>query len=378
MGARKALVIGGGIGGLAAAIGLRRAGWEVEVFEAAPEMREVGAGLSIWINALKAMDRLGLRHLAPSAMPDGPSGFWTPAGELLSGMDAAEMRSRHGEMMAVVHRAELQAGMLDALGREHVRAGVRLVRFDQDPGGVTAIFGDGSEARGDVLIGADGIRSVVRSQLHGPEAPRYAGYTAWRAVVPFAHDRLKAGETIGRGARFGRVAMAGGRVYWFATQNAAEGGRSPDGEKAELLRVFAGWHAPIPQLIAAAPEESILRNDIHDRPPLAKWGAGRVTLLGDAAHPMTPNLGQGACQALEDAVALARALGESTDVEAALARYEEIRRPRANRFVRQSRALGRVLQWRNPAAVGLRDALFRHALPRLQPRQMAEMAAYEP
>jgi len=171
--------------------------------------------------------------------------------------------------------------------------------------------------------------------------------------------------------------MTQDRVYWYATSNAPEGERKPGNEKAGLAKIFKGWHTPIESLIDATDESAIFRNDIYDRPGLNKWGEGRVTLLGDAAHPMTPNLGQGACQALEDAVVLARCLSGSPDTASALADYETQRIPRANWFVNQSRQVGTIGQWQHPIAVTLRNALIKLLSPRMQERQLERIVRYE-
>lgn len=192
-------------------------------------------------------------------------------------------------------------------------------------------------------------------QLFGNVAVRYAGYTAWRAVVKAKVEPV-IGETWGRGQRFGIVPMAGGRVYWFAVRNAPEGERDPaGGAKRSLAELFRGWPRPIEELIAAAQEESILRNDIYDIDPLPSFVRRRVVLLGDAAHAMTPNLGQGACQAIEDSVVLAALLQSKAPIEAALADYDRRRRARTRSIVLWARRLGRVAQWENPALCILRD-----------------------
>jgi 2-polyprenyl-6-methoxyphenol hydroxylase-like FAD-dependent oxidoreductase len=207
--------------------------------------------------------------------------------------------------------------------------------------------------------------------LFGREKPTYSGYTAWRAVVKFtATEQLLPGETLGRGARFGQMPLSNRRVYWYATKNAPEGERSMHGEMAVLRQTFHGWHAPIEALINSADESLILRNDIYDRPALSEWGEGRVTLLGDAAHPMTPNLGQGACQAIEDAVALGRALQENKDAAAALRAYEARRIPRANEIVKRSRQVGRIGQWQNPLAVWTRNFLMKSFGAKMQAKEI--------
>jgi 2-polyprenyl-6-methoxyphenol hydroxylase-like FAD-dependent oxidoreductase len=371
----RAIVIGAGIGGLSAGIALNRAGIDVEVYERADELKEVGAGLSLWANAIHALELLGLGEaLRFFSHAYAVAGIRTPPGDILSA-PSPDLERTLGVLCVVLHRVELQEMLLGALGAERVRLGARCERFSDDHTSVTAEFSDGRRARGDVLIGADGLYSVVRSQLHGRRPPRYAGYTAWRSVVPFDTAQVRASESLGFGARFGMVPMGGNRVYWFATENTPEGGRKPD-EKAHLQRLFRCWHQPIEALLEATPRSAILRNDIYDRPVLRQWGRGRVTLLGDAAHPMTPNLGQGACQALEDAVVLARCLQPDHDPVAALRVYERQRIPRANTIVNRSRRVGAVAQWRHPLAVSLRNALVSRVPPEAQARQLSKVIAY--
>ncbi len=346
----KAIIIGGGIGGLTAALALRRPGCEIEVFERAPELGEVGAGLSLWSNALAALDRLGVMEPLRSRGVSGQTGaFRTPEGDVLLEMHAGPLGTAPEGIILLLHRAELLGVLLDAAEHDSVRVGARFVGLEKDATGVTAHFADGREARGDLLVGADGLRSAVRAALFGPHPPRYGGYTAWRAVTPFDVDHLTPGETWGRGRRFGQWGMAGGRAYWYATQAVPEGqGDPPQGRKQGLLDLFRGWHGPIEALIAATDEAAILRNDVYDRPPLRAWSVGRVTLLGDAAHPMTPDMGQGACQAIEDAVVLADCLAGSGDVSPALRAYEDRRIPRTRRVVRESRRAGTIAQRRFP------------------------------
>ena len=374
---RKALVIGGGIGGLATAIALIQIGFEVEVFERFAELHDVGAGLSLWANAIRALDYLGLGNAVRAlALPETAGGIHTPAGKLLMRTSNAQLQAKFGDLSVMVHRAELHDMLRMALGRE-IRLGMECVAVEEQSQGVRVRFRNGQEAQGDLLIGADGLHSQVRTHLHGPQPPRYAGYTAWRGVVPFAANQLHPGETWGQGARFGQIPMPGNRVYWFATHNAPPGQRSPDGEKAALLRIFGQWHAPIRALVEATPETAILRNDIYDRPPLKSWGRGCLTLLGDAAHPMTPNLGQGACQALEDAVVLAKQLRGTADIVTALRTYEAVRIPRTSMLVQQSQRIGWVGQWENAAAVAIRNFLVKHLLAQRQYQQLAPLVGYE-
>jgi 2-polyprenyl-6-methoxyphenol hydroxylase-like FAD-dependent oxidoreductase len=373
------LIIGGGIGGLTAAIALRRAGFDAEIYERVDELREVGAGLSLWKNALTALDAIGLGDpIRQLSAPYLDAGLRTWDGRVLATPSMETLSRRFGEVAIVVHRATLQTLLADAAGRDRIHLGKTCVAIEQDVRLVTATFADGTRVSGDALVGADGLHSVVRKTLHGDVAPAYAGYTAWRSVVEFDHQQLRTGESWGPGRRFGQIPMAGGEVYWFATHNTPAGGRAAGGEKAELLRLFAGWHHPIEPLIEAAPEAGIIRLDIHDRPPLTSWSVGRVTLLGDAAHPMTPNLGQGGCQAMEDAVVLARSLRESADVVSAWRDYETRRIPRTRAVVEASRRFGALGQWEQPIAIWVRNALVSRLAPKLQIRQMAAIIGHEP
>ncbi|HXY33736.1 MAG TPA: FAD-dependent monooxygenase [Planctomycetaceae bacterium] len=372
----KALVIGAGIGGLATAVALQRAGWKIEVFERAPQLAEVGAGLSIWQNALVALDRIGLlESLRAMSVEEQTGALRTPSGEILLVMKAGTTGTAYGGIVLLLHRAELLNALHRAAGPHVVRTSAQCVGLRQDAASITARFEDGHEARGDLLVGADGLRSVVRSALFGATPPRYGGYTVWRAVTRFDHARLTPGETWGRGRRFGQWGMNGGRVYWYATETVAEGRADPaEGRKQGLLKLFCEWHEPVESLIQATDESAILRNDVFDRPALRRWSVGRATLLGDAAHPMTPDMGQGACQAIEDAVVLADCLNPCCDVVAALRAYESRRMPRTQRVVRESRQAGTIAQWSNPIACRFREALLRSRfIARKQAAQLAWM-----
>ena len=379
----KALVIGSGIGGLTAAIALRRAGIEVSVFERAGELKEIGAGLSLMANATKALNGLGLAGvLRGTGEPITVAEIRRWQGDVLSRVPAWRLAEKVGAGSAAVHRADLQKTLEWELGDEEITLDAQCVGFEQDDGGVRAFFADGVERGADLLVGADGLRSTVRQGLLGDGPPRYAGYTAWRAVVSPEDGLVPAGQALevwGRGVRFICARVGQGRVYWAATKNAPEGERDASGmaAKNEILRLCAGWLEPVEALVSATDEADILRTDIYDRDPVrGRWGRGRVTLLGDAAHPMTPDMGQGACQAIEDAVALAERLKAARGVEAALAAYEKGRARRTAAIVRGSRRMGRVAQLRNPLACRLRDAAIRAVPARVQMRQLEAMVGH--
>lgn len=364
----RILIIGCGVGGLTAAIALRRAGIDAELYEQADALREVGAGIGLASNALRAFDVLGLGSAIRSESVAGVQGsLRKPNGAVLVRIPIDEPSGGVGTV-GVLHRAELLALLARQIDSDRIHLGRTCISLEQDGDGVTARFQTGETAYGDALVAADGLRSAIRNQVAGSRPVRYAGYTAWRSVVECGNTSgLTMGETWGRGRRFGIVPMSRGRVYWFATNNAPERQRDPEGlTKNTLAQMFRGWHEPIEALIEHADEASILRNDIFDIDPLPQFVKGRVGLLGDAAHPMTPNLGQGACQAIEDAVVLAACLKKHGRVEPALHEYEKRRMPRTRDFVLRSRTFGVLAQWENPVMRAVRDASLR-----LMPKQMA-------
>jgi 2-polyprenyl-6-methoxyphenol hydroxylase-like FAD-dependent oxidoreductase len=358
---RTVLIAGGGIGGLTLGVALRRAGFSVRVFERAASLRPIGSGITMQTNAMLAFRTIGLDTAvaaAGHAMQRGSILDWR--GRSLGTMLVSEMAAELGAPMIIIHRARLQEVLQEALGPEPLTLGTKVVGFREEPGSVFARLSDGTEVQGELLVGADGLRSTVRAQLLNDGEPRYAGYTSWRGVCEEAGvaDPSATSESWGAGLRFGIVPLGQGRTYWFATANTRVGGVDAPDAHAELLPRFGHWHAPVRVLIEKTPAATIVRTDIHDRPPVQSWGRGRVVLLGDAAHPMTPNMGQGGGQALEDAAVLARCLAAEPELPAALARYQALRLPRANGFVSQSRRLGEMGQWENPLACWARDRLF--------------------
>jgi 2-polyprenyl-6-methoxyphenol hydroxylase-like FAD-dependent oxidoreductase len=354
-------IIGGGIGGLATASALQRAGAQVTVFERNHELREVGAGLTLWANAVQVLQELGMASaIAAVSTPLTCFECWSWRGKRLGSMPLDSIEKAMGAANIGIHRADLLRLLADTLAPGTVELDAHCVGFTQEDGGVTGHFADGRHHHAAVLVGADGLHSVIRTQLLGKRPPRYSGYTCWRGVALFEDAHVSPGissETWGRGLRFGMLPIGNGRVFWYATYNCPAGGQDQPGERKPLLhRLFHNWRAPIEQLIEATDEAEILRNDILDRRPVRHWGSGRVTLLGDAAHPPTPNLGQGACQALEDALILARCLGNVREPAAALRAYEARRMKRSASIIKQSYFLGQIGQWENPLLCSLRDA----------------------
>ena len=356
---KRAIVIGGGIGGVTAAIALQQAGIDVTVFEQAEELKEVGSGLPLWTNALRALYRLGLTNIVETigeSVTGGSISTWQ--GDILTELRAEDLLKKLGVINTVVHRAELLAMLLKALGEDKVQLGARCVGFTQHAALVAARFADGREVEGDVLIGADGLHSVIRSQLFGVTKPRYAGYACWRGLAHITGTGQT--WTWGKGYQFGFTPMNHGRAYWWAQKYTPEGEHDKaTGRKREVLELFHDWHDPIPAIIEATKETDILRNDIYESEPLRHWSHGRVTLLGDAAHTMTPNLGMGACQAIEDAAVLGACLTAEENIVAALKLYEKRRVRRANAIAFLARLLGQIVQVEHPGISNIRDAIMK-------------------
>ena len=362
---------GAGIGGLAAGIALHRAGFEVTVLERSPRPREIGSGIVIQPNGVRALEALGVPAPPRSGLPGIE--LRTSNGRHLSETPIGLYRERYGSELMVVPRSDLHSLLMETLGRDRVTAAADVTGYEIGAGQVTVKLRDGRRLETDLLIGADGLRSAVRAQMLGDGEPRYLGCTAWRATTDRAGTGLEGGQGLnwwGPGGEFGVLPMATA-VYWFATANVDRGGEDPPGGRIQaLIDRFGDWEAPIAAVIASTRPDAILRNDIYDRPPARRWVDRPVALLGDSAHPMAPNAAQGACQALEDAAALGAALAEAPDIGSGLVAYERMRLNRANGFVRISRQISGTVQTENPFLGGLRNLAARLMPERLLLSQM--------
>ena len=345
------VIIGGGISGLAAGIALARRGLEPVIYEQAPELKEVGAGVTLWANAFRALESVGLAGEV-EALAGGFTGGGVKRrdGTWLMHQRKDIMLGRWGSALASVHRGELQQLLAGRIDPARLHLGARCTGFRYVAGGVAALFEDGREVPADLLVGADGVHSVIRGQLFGEAPLRYRGYTAIRGITPAGSVPLPAdaSETWGRGCRFGLGPTSGERLTWFATWN-TPAGSGAGGSREHLLRLFGDWHEPVRRIIEATPADSIVRNDIYDRRPARTWTRGRVVLIGDAIHPMTPDLGQGACQGIVDAVTLAGCVAGAGGLRASLLSYQRQRRGNAAITTMVARTM---------AAAGQRDGRF--------------------
>ena len=374
MSAVKIGIIGGGIGGVATAVALHQVGINAVVYERAPRLREAGVGMMLWPNATRVLRDLGLlEHILARSGPNTHFLVRARGGEVLMNIALGD-----SDVPAIcASRADLLSVLIAALPPESIRLGRELHHLEQVGDKVRVYFASGVVKEHDAVIGADGIRSRVRSALFGASDPIYRGYTVWRGMASYDGRAGRSGtnsETWGAGHRFGILNTGHGNFTWYATANVpSDHIDAPGGRKRELRQTFASWHAPIPELIEATDEAAILKNGAYDLAPLRRWGDRLVTLLGDAAHPCTPNLGQGGGLALEDALVLARCLEKGTSLEAALRRYESLRCNRTSHMQQRARLMGRVGQWENRVFVAARQAvtsmlpasLFEHNLRRV-------------
>jgi salicylate hydroxylase len=364
----RVAIIGGGIGGLTAANALSQAGIEVAVYEAAAELREIGAGVALHANAMRVLRGIGVED---GVRKVAGRSEWAvtrngKTGRVISRTSRKQQATAFGLQSATVHRADLLDVLADALPPGLVTLGKRCTRVEPDGATAVARFADGSEIEADVIIGADGIHSAVRTSLFGPDDPRFTGKICYRSVIPTAavsgSGRLPDnGQWLGPHGTIVLYPLRGEELINVVCHYDDDGYRHEswitECSREEVLERYAGWHESLLRLFAAG--NTWYKWALYDRDPIPRWTRGRVTLLGDAAHPMLPYLGQGACQALEDGAVLATALtAEAADPLTGLARYERTRRPRASRVVLTARERGLSNHLASPWATMRRDLLI--------------------
>jgi salicylate hydroxylase len=360
----RVAVIGGGIGGLTAARALRRRGLDVHVYESSPELKEIGAGVALGANAMKALRSLELEA------PVRAIGYQTPyqqlltwKGRIISKTDGATSAARFGARGCTIHRADLLDVLAQSVPADVVTLSARCESVTSGDSGASARFTDGSEIEADIVVGADGIHSAVRASLFGPDAPRFTGKICYRGVIPVADlpaKRLEPYEGLWLGPH-GALVVYGVRrgelinvVAHYDDATYKHESWIAECDREEILGRYRKWHASLRELFAAS--DLWYKWALYDRDPIPAWTKGRVTILGDAAHPMLPYLGQGAGQAIEDGCVLAAAIDKlADDPAAALELYERSRRPRASRVVLTSRARGADNHLVSPVAALKRD-----------------------
>ncbi len=371
------IIVGGGIGGLCTAIALQRKGIEVRVYEATPALRPIGAGIVVAPNGMTVFERLGMADaVRERGVPVERMQLFDHKGSVLHSSPGQDLVERFGNPIVAIQRASLHQVLLDHVNADTVVLGKRCMSVRHEGDTVRVAFDDDTEASGPFLIAADGLRSVVRQQLFPSARLRYAGETCWRglarcALPPEFHHA--SAECWGVGKRFGFLAVGAEQVYWYATRKTVAGGSDDQELKQRLLELYGRFMPPIPTLLEDTPAHLIVRHDLYDLTTLAEWGEGRVALLGDAAHAPTPNLGQGGCQAMEDAWVVAKCLSGGHDVAAAFKKYAALRKPKANRIVRDSWRFGRLAGIESPTLRAARNLLIRLTPEFVAGRQLASI-----
>jgi len=369
------IIVGAGIGGLTVAIALRQAGFGVKAFERARELKEIGAGIGLSANAIRVLQRLGvMQQVIDRGTVIKELVSYSCKGEILG-----HVPTTRTEVPSVcLHRADLQEALFSASPLDRIHLAEEFVRFKAADGRVTAHFASGRWESAHALIGADGLQSRVRAQLIGDGEPTYRGYLCWRGVCDYpAAERLT--ESFGQGLRMGLVPIGRRGTAWWCTANQTLGADRDRAEiKSKLQGWFGKWHPPIPEVLSRTDPAAIIQTAICDRRPVTTWSKGTCTLLGDAAHPTTPNLGQGGCMAIEDAAMLARCASNDADLSIAFRSYERLRFARTARVTTLSRYYGVIGQWRNPALVWLRNTALRITPARAAAKSYDRFVSYDP
>lgn len=351
---KKIAIIGGGIAGLTFTRCLTTEDYEIHIFEKKEQFGEVGAAISVFPNALCVMDKLSLLD----TILDNSGQFETVYLKTNKGTILSKSEPKSDYPVICIHRADLHAILLENIDAKLYNNYTLKDLSHLENGQISLSFENGENKVFDAVIGADGVHSAVRKHIINDGEPIFRGYNIWRGVVKTDFDIGYASETFGKGQRVGIVPIKDGVYGWWATCNETYmQDDSPEGTKEKLNRLFGDWHYPISDLINNT--EQILKNSLIDRKPHKGWTKGNITLLGDAAHPTTPNLGQGGCMAIEGAYILAKSIQKHGLTKKAFDRYEELQYPRSENIVNESLKLGKMGQLENPILIRLRNLAFK-------------------
>ncbi|WP_246206735.1 FAD-dependent monooxygenase [Virgibacillus ihumii] len=355
-------IVGGGIGGLALAAGLRKIGMDVHVFEQARSFKPLGAGLGLGSNAMLALDRMGIAEdVVKAGMPLKEQQFLNGDLKVMNKIDFSLLKKKFDEETITIHRAHLHEALFRAVDGSNFHFDKQVIDFEQYDDSVALTFQDNTKHNFDYVVAADGIHSIFRQNLMPSSVPRYAGYTCWRGIAKNKGDVPLhiSSEAWSKQGRFGWAPLHNGDVYWFACVNAVENDEHYASlNKNETASLFSHFSPVVARLISESEDAYFLHHDLYDIKPLESFVYDRVILLGDAAHTTTPNMGQGAGQAIEDAYELMLAIDNESSMTAALSRYDTKRVKKANKVIKLSRQIGWAAQWQNPLLIGFRNTVF--------------------
>ena len=369
-------IVGGGIAGLTMAIALQKKGPNAQVYEAAPVIKPIGAGLTLAGNAVKALLELGIEEeILKAGKVLKTLYIKDQEGKILAQTDAEQLSAKFGVINNFsIHRADLHKILVNHLAPGTLTLGKTCEKVEQSSTGVTLHFADGTSVEAYYLIACDGVHSPIRKQLLPGTESRYAGYTCWRAVIDSRSLNISSditSETWGSGSRFGIVPLSDDRLYWFACLNAKPKDILMQSYRVQdLLLYFNSFHEPVSDILKNTPNDKLIWSDIVDIKPIQKFAFGRIVLTGDAAHATTPNMGQGACMAIEDAAVLSNCLDQFELPQEAFRRFEQKRIKRTTKIVNTSRRIGTIAQWENPLLTKIRNAMVRMTPPSVTEKQM--------
>lgn len=371
----KIAIVGGGIGGLTTALALKQNGQDVTIYESASEIKPVGAGILLAINAMQVYKNLGIHKKIEKAGAI-VSNIQTTDAQLntISATKLSHFENKYGVCSVAIHRADLHTILADEIGWENIKLSKRLINIEEG-NEFKLHFEDGSSINCDVLIGADGIKSVVRKQLFDEVTFRDTKQRCWRGVCEFdstsKYNQI-AIESWGKGKRFGFVEIGKNKVYWYAVIK-----DTMMKENYDLSDLFNEFHPEIVKIINETPKDNIIFSDIKDLQPINQWQKGKVCLVGDAAHATTPNMGQGACQAIEDAYVIGKLFGQEKSVEAVFTQYEKLRLEKAHYIINTSWTIGKVAHYENSIAIWARNFLVKNTPTNIVEKQLNKVFSIE-
>ncbi|RKO73204.1 monooxygenase [Sphingobacterium puteale] len=374
------IIVGGGIAGLCAAIGLRQLGIEAHVYESVPELKGIGAGFGLAANAMQALDHLGLKdEISQIGHYLGSYNVLDQKGNILVEPNTKTISQKYKQDNFAIHRADLHGFLLSKIPDSQIHLGKRALSFERLGEKIRVHFADGSQVMGNALLVADGVHSLIRQQLLPTSIPRYSGYTCWRATIDNSSIQLKKStETWGAKGRFGMTPLVGNRIYWYACINSVQQNQHlKNWTTADLLDNFKDYHAPIPTILLETKDTELIWNDIIDIVPLRQLAFDNILLLGDAGHATTPNLGQGACQAIEDVAVLLDELKTASSIQKAFSRFETRRLDRVNYISNTSWQIGKIAQWENPLLIGMRNFFMKIMPNELKQQQLNKLLSVD-
>ncbi|MFD2553234.1 FAD-dependent monooxygenase [Sphingobacterium tabacisoli] len=370
------LIIGGGVAGLTTAIALQSINRDFRLFEQSQLLQGIGAGFGLAANAMQALEILGLKEgIEQLGYYIDNYNIRSSNGTILFSPDTKRLSKQYSQKNFAIHRADLHSHLLSQIRTENIVLGKRANRLEQDEQSVRVFFEDGSTHTTKYLIIADGVKSLLRQQLVPFSVPRYSGYTCWRATIDNSSIKLDQGfESWGSAGRFGVTPLVDNRIYWYACVNGEA--NSPVFKNTtvnDLKKRFQHYHAPIPIILESTHDEDLIWSDIIDIKPLEHLAYHNILIIGDAGHATTPNMGQGACQALEDVAVLIDELQQNKTPIVAFRSFEKRRLSRTRYITDTSRQIGQIAQWDNPLLIALRDSLARIAPNRIKQRSLSKL-----